>query len=153
MTIQTRQAVFETNSSSTHSLSISSGSTDILDTLPLNEQGEVVLNGGEFGWDVEDYTCADIKASYAAIYVSEWSGEKSADHKKVLDTVIKQQTGCSNVVYDFYTDWSYDAQEPSYIDHQSVEGGQLDYLFEDPEVLRQFIFNPRSVLHTDNDNY
>jgi len=76
MTIQTRQAVFETNSSSTHSLSISSSSTDLLDTLPLNEQGEVVLNGGQFGWEVEDYSDAGTKASYAAIYVSEWSGEK-----------------------------------------------------------------------------
>jgi hypothetical protein len=152
MTIQTRQAVFETNSSSTHSLSISSSSTDLLDTLPLNEQGEVVLNGGQFGWEVEDYSDAGTKASYAAIYVSEWSGEKSAEFKEVLDTVIKQQTGCSNVVYDLSTDWSH-PRETSYIDHQSVEGGQLDYLFEDPELLRQFIFNPRSVLHTDNDNY
>jgi hypothetical protein len=152
MTIQTRQAAFETNSSSTHSLSISSGSTDLLDTLPLNEQGEVVLNGGQFGWGVEDYSDAGTKASYAAIYVSDWSGEKSAEFKEVLDTVIKQQTGCSNVVYDFSTDWSH-PRETSYIDHQSVEGGQLDYLFEDPELLRQFIFNPRSVLHTDNDNY
>jgi hypothetical protein len=153
MTIQTRQAVFETNSSSTHSLSISSSSTDLLDTLPLNEQGEVVLNGGQFGWEVEDYSDAGTKASYAAIYVSDWSGKKSAEFKEVLDTVIKQQTGCSNVVYNFSTDWSSDARETSYIDHQSVEGGQLDYLFEDPELLRQFIFNPRSVLHTDNDNY
>jgi hypothetical protein len=152
MTIQTRQAVFETNSSSTHSLSISSSSTDLLDTLPLNEQGEVVLNGGQFGWEVEDYSDASTKASYAAIYVSEWSGEKSAEFKEVLDTVIKQQTGCSNVVYDLSTDWSH-PRETSYIDHQSVEGGQLDYLFEDPELLRQFIFNPRSILHTDNDNY
>jgi hypothetical protein len=152
MTIQTRQAVFETNSSSTHSLSISSSSTDLLDTLPLNEQGEVVLNGGQFGWEVEDYSDAGTKASYAAIYVSEWSGEKSAEFKEVLDTVIKQQTGCSNVVYDLSTDWSH-PRETSYIDHQSVEGGQLDYLFEDPELLRQFIFNPRSVLHTVNDNY
>jgi hypothetical protein len=153
MTIQTRQAVFETNSSSTHSLSISSGSADLLDTLPLNEQGEVVLNGGQFGWEVEDYSDAGTKASYAAIYVLAWSGEKSAKYKDVLDTVIKQQTGCTNVVYNFSTDWSNDGRETSYIDHQSVEGGELDYLFEDPEVLRQFIFNPHSVLHTDNDNY
>lgn len=153
MTTQTRQAVFETNSSSTHSLSISSGnSSDILDTLPLTEEGDVVLTGGQFGWEVEDYNCAETKASYAAIYALNWSGEKSAQHKEVLDTVIKQQTGCSNVVYDFSTDWGTDS-ETSYIDHQSVEGGQLNHLFEDPEVLRQFIFNPRSVLHTDNDNY
>ncbi len=153
MTTQIRQAVFETNSSSTHSLSISSGdSTDLLSTLPLDEEGNVVLIGGQFGWGIEDYTDADIKANYAAIYVESWAGEKSEEYREVLNSVIKQQTGCFSVVYDLNTSWE-EGKDPSYIDHQSVEGGQLDYLFEDPELLRQFIFNPRSVLHTDNDNY
>ena len=153
MTTQIRQAVFETNSSSTHSLSISSGdSTDLLSTLPLDEEGNVVLIGGEFGWEIEDYTDADIKANYAAIYVESWAGEKSEEYREVLNSVIKQQTGCLSVVYDLNTSWE-EGKDSSYIDHQSVEGGQLDYLFEDPELLRQFIFNPCSVLHTDNDNY
>jgi hypothetical protein len=153
MTTQIRQSVFETNSSSTHSLSVSPcDSRDLLDTLPLNEDGNVVLAGGEFGWEIEDYTDAYSKANYAAIYVSSWAGEKSDRYHEVLDSVIQEQTGCSNVVYDFNTTWEDDC-ETSYIDHQSVEGGQLDYLFDDPELLRQFIFNPGSVLHTDNDNY
>ena len=144
-----RQSVFETNSSSTHSLSIASfRKGDLMDTIPLDDFGNVSLNGGEFGWKVEDYTDALTKANYTAIYIEQWvpSPEIKEQFKKVFVDIIKEQTGCNEVVFNFNENYSY-------IDHQSVEGGELDYLFESAETLREFIFNPRSVLHTDNDNH
>jgi hypothetical protein len=153
MTKQIRQAVFETNSSSTHSISVASGPTEgiLLDTIGVIDVDgvpTVVVPPGEFGWEVEDYNDAPTKASYAAIYARDWSGGRSEEFFDILTKVIEDQTGCDHVVYNLGDDcWG------SYIDHQSVECGELDYLFDDPEALRQFIFNRNSTLHTDNDNY
>lgn len=143
-----RQGVFETNSSSTHSISIASYSEgDLMDTLPLDEYGNVVLNGGEFGWEVEDYRDALTKANYVAIYIQQWAPSDQKDgFMKLFTGVLREQTSCNKVVFNFDGNWSY-------IDHQSVEDGQMDWLFESSETLREFIFNPKSTLHTDNDNY
>lgn len=150
--IKTRNGVFETNSSSTHSITISAiNSNDILDVLSLNEDGNVVLNGGEFGWEYENYSDAETKASYMAIYASEWSGEKREEHIEIIKSVIKDQTGCNDVIFNFSSD--YNGTNWSYIDHQSVEDRDYDYLFESPNQLKDFIFNKNSTLYTDNDNH
>ena len=148
-----RQSVFETNSSSTHSISIASFSEgDLMDTIPLDVYGNIVLEGGEFGWEIEDYSDALSKANYVAIYIEQWASPYAKEHfrKKFVD-VLREQTSCDEVVLNFSEDYS--KENWSFIDHQSVEAQQLDWLFESSETLRQFIFNPKSILHTDNDNY
>lgn len=148
-----RQSVFETNSSSTHSISVASFSEgDLMDTIPLDVYGNIVLEGGEFGWEIENYHSAIDKANYTAIYIEQWASPDVKEHfrERFVD-VLRGQTSCGEVIFDFSKD--YNAENWSYIDHQSVEDQQLDWLFESSETLRQFIFNPKSILHTDNDNY
>lgn len=60
-------------------------------------------------------------------------------------------SGCKDIIFNFSSDFNH--SNWSYIDHQSVDDNDYRYLFEDPEQLRQFIFNPNSVLITDNDNH
>ena len=43
-----RQGVFETNSSSSHSFSVHVATEGVLETLSLNKDGVLVLNGGDF---------------------------------------------------------------------------------------------------------
>ena len=152
---KTRQQVFETNSSSTHSISISKlNDNDILDVLIPDEDGNIVLHGGEFGWELETYNDAQSKASYAAIYVMQWAREDSENFKEILIDIIKEQTGCNEVIFDFSSKYNDESgKEWAYIDHQSVEDKDLHYMFEDPSKLRNFIFNKQSVLETDNDNH
>lgn len=130
--------------------------------LPLNTRGNVEIECMEFGWEVRDYTDPPSKASYAAIYVRDWtSGKNKKLFRKVLVDVIKDQTGCNEVEFDFdligtdhllcYNGLKYN-WEVGYIDHQSAEMGQLDHMFKHPKLLRRFIFNSSVVLHTDNDN-
>lgn len=139
-----RQSVFETNSSSTHSICVSE-ECELNDTIGKDDSGDITLDGGEFGWELAKYEDAKTKADYMAQYVVDWCGDRSIEFQMILVDVIKRQTGCREVVFGNL--------ESGYIDHQSVEDQQYHPLFEKPELLRKFIFSTQNVLITDNDNH
>lgn len=153
MKTQIRQAVFETNSSSSHSLTVATfAEGDILDTLYPNNEGVIVVEPDDFGWEWEDYSDPQTKLSYCAIYARDWVGDDTDKYLAILTSVIQQQVGTDVVVqYPLEKDKNGNYKS-GYIDHQSVESRDLDYLFQEPELLRQFIFNPKSTLSTGNDN-
>lgn len=143
---QIRSSVFETNSSSTHSLTVGETGSGVMATLWIDEEGKVKIGGGDFGWEQEIYHDAQTKADYLAIYARECYPDDrigSLSLWDILSSVIQTQTGCREVVYE----------SDGYIDHQSVEDNDLHGLFESPAQLREFIFNPTSYLETDNDNH
>lgn len=142
-----RIKVFETNSSSTHSISIYAASKGIYDTIAPNELGQVVLTGGQFGWEWAQYNDAATKANYAAIFAD---GDKKMTD--MLVEVVKDHTGAKEVVLAF--DTSSAGNDWSYIDHQSArsEGGDAGKAFDTPKTLKNWIFHPESYLFTGNDN-
>jgi len=141
---QVRQNVFETNSSSSHSISIEPSSDGLYDTIIPDEEGNVVLTGGEFGWEIEEHIDALTKANYCAVDQLD-----NDDRIEMLKEVIKEQTGCNDVVINFSDDWK--KANYSYIDHAS--SGTSDEAFHSKEDLRDFIFSKNSILYTDNDNH
>jgi hypothetical protein len=147
-TIQTRHNLFETNSSSTHSITIiESKLGDVLETLYPNKDNKIVIGGYDFGLSVHEYYGAEAKASYCAIYIRDWIQKKEKDKNRYLSVLIKtiqDQVGAPLEVV-------LPSENTGYIDHQSVENRDIDYLFEVPELLREFIFNPKSVLVTKGD--
>ena len=147
-----RNAVFETNSSSSHSISVSEVNSDELmdNVMVMDENDNVVVEPGEFGWEEEVYTDSVTKASYMLTYVKNYCGDKEAEFEGMLKEVIKEQTGCNDVIFNETDDKWY---KFGYIDHQSSSDNQLHWVFEDKETLRQFIFNRESILETDNDNH
>ncbi len=142
-----RHQAFETNSSSSHSISIASGNF-VVDAIHLNDDGLVEICAGEFGWGVENYFDAATKASYCLTYLKQSRG-LNVDHRfEMLREVVLKETGAKDIVYvpvgdSVISEWGY-------IDHQSNEVCQE--AFESAETLRQFIFNPESRLHICNDN-
>ncbi len=138
-----RHNVFETNSSSTHSISISHNSSGIYDTIIPDEDGVITLTGGKFGWAWESFNDPMTKASYCAV-----DRQNISSDKEMLERVIKKHTGAKKVVMDFSLDYS--SPTYSYIDHQSV--GTAAEAFASDETLKDFIFNPKSFLFTGNDN-
>ena len=131
----TRHSTFETNSSSTHSISISE-STEIYASISPDEGGSIVLSGGDFGWEWRRYTDALTKANYCAVAC------RDNEHMtEMLVSVVKEHTGAKQVIV---------AVTDAYIDHQSY--GVAHVAFQSPENLKEFIFNPKSVLFTGNDN-
>jgi hypothetical protein len=143
-----RKGVFETNSSSTHSICIESGSY-VADKIPLKD-GVCKIYPGEFGWEVEDYSDAATKASYCLVYAigSEYDKDEPVNQNlDMLKSVLKEVTGAKDVEFvlnvNGYNKWGY-------IDHQSSD--VCSEAFTSREKLKDFIFNPESILHTDNDN-
>lgn len=141
-----RHNVFETNSSSTHSLSINDDSI-LLDTIIPDEYGIVTINGGEFGWEWEKFNDAYTKASYAltgVLYVEDRETALSTLHDVIREHTLAEVV---ELVLDT-TKENYDV----YIDHQSVEDGEMNNLLFDKTRLHNFIFNKNSWLFLGNDN-
>ena len=152
-----RRGVFETNSSSSHSLTIC-GDGNLSDTCLPVVNGVVEIYPGEFGWGVEEHWDAASKASYALTYLKGGGGctPNAAEELRELDMlrrVISNRMDGREVRFvpardgDDYYAWGY-------IDHQSAKGeGNIGgEAFASEEALAAFIFNPASGVRIDNDN-
>jgi len=165
---QIRQGVFETNSSSVHSLSILNRDS-FISNYPL--QGFF----GEFGWEHNMLNSPTEKLSYVLTTIAYFAGvvnvnkkiEKdkaigmflSEGHFVFLNEAIKEHTG-----EGIYIDWDKalcsEWNPFGYIDHQSFEYGVPDALemfwSEDEETFKKnmidLIFNSKYSIITDNDN-
>lgn len=130
-----RTNCFETNSSSSHSISICDKYL-IYDTISPNSNGEIKIYGQDFGWGFDKYNDPEIKAAYALT---------DSNNVDLIVDVIKEQTGAEKVTFI----------ENGYIDHQStgtfssLVTGTLE---QKKEIIRNFIFNKNSWLFIDNDN-
>lgn len=151
---QVRQSAFETNSSSSHSITIAAGAC-VSNQLHV-EDGVCEIYTGEFGWACDDFYDAATKAAYCLTWLKTFPTAKREE--EMFIAVIKRVTGATEVrfvpAFTEETKNQSDFWQWGYIDHQSVEdhGGALGPAWESEEALESFIFNPNSRLHTDNDN-
>jgi len=138
--MQKRIGIFETNSSSTHSVSIDTG----FDYVMPESIGEIiVIEPGEFGWEQERYDDFSSRASYAYTYAKNYGRKKDLMD---LINVIESFTG-SKVEFEKNED---DFYENGYIDHQSVDEAEI--IFKNKETIKKFLFGRKSYFKTDNDN-
>lgn len=126
-----RHSVFETNSSSSHTISIAGDDKEfIIDPLYPNEYGALTIHLDEFGWEWFQYNSSEKKAAYAYL--------QGVD-VETLKSVLKEVTGAEEVFF----------VGDGYIDHDSM--GILNEYISDND-LKNFIFNKNSWLHGGNDN-
>ena len=90
-----------------------------MDTIYPDQDGRVILIGGEFGWGWFKHNDALTKANYAA--------QDAVDYD-LLSEVIKEQTGASEVIFKDMSD--------GYVDHQSYGTAPRT-----KEELKNFIFS------------
>jgi hypothetical protein len=150
---KTRTGVFETNSSSTHSIVIAEDKSFVLDLLPV-EGGVCRVYAGEFEWEERRYNDAATKASYCLTYVKHIRDLTCATaYEAVLEAVIRKETGAQVVEFIGIgmPDSEISAMDWGLIDHQSSDVCEEAFLTE--AALRAFIFNRNSTLLTDNDNH
>jgi hypothetical protein len=158
--IKVRSGVFETNSSSTHSLVLSPNFDGMIDP-PLPEStldaGVYHIFPGEFGWEEEEYFDIASKASYLYVDAMQYADstvepndvavQNENIHLKMIADAFKLHAG---VPVEFHKEnGSYPF---GYIDHQSV-GICSDVWSEGVNGVIRFIFSNNSSFTTDNDNH
>ena len=149
-----RKGVFETNSSSTHSITVESNTG--FTSISPNNDGEIVIKAsGEYGWAQETYKDPVDKLDYITIYARDWCGESSEQFLSQIKNCVEEHTGAT-VKFEYETErsWNGNDHNSGYIDHQSVEMSDYHHLFlDDGKLLKDFIFGIGSELETDNDNH
>jgi hypothetical protein len=148
-----RKSVFETNSSSMHSLVMIG--KDRMGTYNFGES--VTVKSNEYGWSGDDLTSPLEKLSYIVtmIQYKDSSGDiAESKYFKWLTEIFKDYTG-SELVYQPYdeTDKYY---KDGYIDHQSTD--MLDGQWSDNEEefknnMKDIVFNDKYFIIIDNDNH
>jgi len=159
---QIRRSVFETNSSSTHSITIRHRGL-AQNYMPIGTDGYIHTQLGEYGWEIVNYTEQGDKLSYLVTMLAEKNGMETwyrsrkslQENVKELMTTkdfkrVSQEIGkyakCNGVIID---------TSDGYIDHQSHEDYRTfqDFLDDYGTDIVEFIFGRGNIVHTDNDNH
>ena len=131
-----RKNVFETNSSSTHSLCITSN--NLLD----EKQNFVLFQLGEFGWEHDKLSSVEEKASYL------YTGIMYNNLDERLLPKLKEILDKNEIKYEFESDDS----DFYYIDHAEELDDFLKDICNDENKLMRFLFSSESFILTGNDN-
>lgn len=133
---QIRRNVFETNSSSTHSICVTKN--DILD----DKMNNLYFRLDEFGWEHSRLRYVGEKASY--LYTGIVCNGRMDLLKKVKKVLDK-----NNIEYEFE-----DPEEAGYfyIDHGSNLTNFLNDICNNEDKLMRYLFSSESFIITSNDN-
>jgi len=134
---QIRKGVFETNSSSTHSICIA------VET-ELNYPKSLHFRTGEFGWEQGSLRSVYAKASY--LYTGLLDNGRIDDFKAIVDTLK------SKGIEVTYEDPESDGFRSGYIDHACELHEFLDAICSDETTLLNYLFSDLSFILTSNDN-
>mgnify|MGYP006921358735 CR=1 FL=1 len=136
MKAQKRIGVFETNSSSTHSICIPKEDTEM--ELPK----QLHLGLGEFGWECDTLDSIAEKASY--LYTGLTCNQRYEDIVSIIEILQGKGIG---VTSEKESDTKY-----FYVDHSNEMQEFLDAVCSDEDKLLRFLFSPMAFIITGNDN-
>lgn len=129
-----RKGVFETNSSSTHSICVpKQGKLEI--------PKSIAFDLGEFGWEEDVLDIVPERASY--LYTAFCYNDRLSDFEKIVR--ILEDKGISVFVEPY-------SKNDCYIDHGSQLNGFLDNICANENLLMQYLFSSESYIQTGNDN-
>lgn len=136
-----RTNIFETNSSSTHTISISRN----FDATKYQFPKTLVFQGGEFGWEVEIYDDVDSRCRYLyTALCSIYEGNELEAKKKHIEEVLqKYGVVAAFAKFEYYDD--------GYIDHYNGTIELINYVFENENNLLNYLFGD-TFIYTYNDN-
>jgi len=146
---QIRKSVFETNSSSIHSIIISND-------FPTKSEIPSVLHfcRDEFGWEWAIYNNCAKKANYLYECLIDLYYDWKDGSKTKLEQVcnqIKDALSMYGIECDF-EEVTAKNWDDGYVDHGEENKELVEYLLSDPKNLIRFLFNYDSCISTGNDN-
>ena len=137
---QIRSSVFETNSSSTHSIAISKA--------PVVIGKSIHFGIGEFGWENDTANTADYL--YTAILEQDDRLDLLDKLKEILDKYsIEYQF--EEPIWNRYSDSNYTWLAYGYIDHSNEARELIFALLDNEDLLMRYLFGD-STVYTGNDN-
>lgn len=138
-----RDRVFETNSSSTHCITVSS-SNDWKCSLPITIRPAWY---GEFGWEWETWDSVEEKLAYMIRCLIAYDYTKET----LQDKIKPIQERLHNLGIDFelptYEEWS-----DGYVDHEDWYQEEMEDIYNDEVQLLRFLLSNNSYIEGGNDN-
>lgn len=164
--VQIRRGVFETNSSSTHSITAMKKVPREPSDLVIGDDGYIHAKLGGYGWEFRTLATQEEKLSYLLTMAWEKSTEKDyyyrdperceraisrfmeSDEYIRISKKIAEYTGCYGILLD------NTAEDDAYIDHQSEENylNISNFLYTNNTTILDFVFSPGVTVRTGNDN-
>ena len=165
MKIQIRRGVFETNSSSVHTLTITKNSNN------LKFPKKLIFDSGDYGWEHSCLNTPEEKASYLwetiKCILPDDENKNLVEYNKALDSITKilKSVGVKAVFkynnpkykeskyggyYKFYNKEGY--EDDGYIDHAYELITFVKEVCFDKDKLLGFLFSESSYIETGNDN-
>ena len=149
---QVRKNIFETNSSSTHSIVVGNNGEDIYAGLPR----KLEFHGDEFGWEHRLYTDTQTKADYlfTSLIYTDTPMEYVERIKSILakwnietefDEIEEKRYESGYVCYEVKDKYCY-------VDHGTENKDLVKELCEDEAKLMNYLFSDGSYVETSNDN-
>ena len=163
MKTQIRQGVFETNSSSTHAISVTTFYPEDWNvSYKVPEKVHFALDQ-EFGWEIETYDDTDTKAAYLWLIICDMHSDiKELDNLKTVRAHIEDvltNAGVKEVTFDmgsYKESWRNDGSMyldyPGYIDHCYLAHDFAKVLLEHDDMLLAYLLDSDSCVATGNDN-
>jgi len=160
MKLNIRKSVFETNSSSMHSLAVIGAdrmSQSNFHVTNIDGVEKILVQSDEYGWSGDDLTTPLEKLSYIATMIQyKDSSNEIADSKyfQWLSDMVKDYTGygLSYVPYLEGDKWNVDG----YIDHQSNDTLDNHWSTNEGDFksnMKDVVFNDKYFIVIDNDNH
>lgn len=147
--VNIRKGVFETNSSSMHSVCISKNNN-------YEFPSYVYFTLGEFGWESCTYWGYDKLASYLYTAIVDYYGYKNLDEIEDYKNYIYETLGKYNVDCEFedivWRGDDYKWLDNGYIDHVGELCDFLNDIRKSERKLIRFLFSPDSFILSGNDN-
>lgn len=151
-----RSKVFETNSSSSHSLTCSKDVLTQSELIPKKYavDGRLPITLRDYGWEYYRYYLFMNKVSYLATQLFNGQDEEFVRNYDVRESINRGSDALAmlhRAVYNLTGCEVYYPQETGFsIDHESVGNGSE--LYRDIKVLEEFLINEASYIETGNDN-
>lgn len=140
---QIRNGVFETNSSSVHSICIQK---DKNITLP----NSIYFHTGEYGWE---FDCVDTASYLYTAILSTYDKDEAEEKIKQIKTVLDKHS----ISYDFEESAYHNSEYGSwlnngYVDHGYEAADFVNAVLNDEDLLLRCLFGTDSCVYTGNDN-
>lgn len=154
--VNIRRGVFETNSSSSHSVTLRNGGESDTRFFHVDDENRVVVTPDEYGWGYEVLTEPDQKLSYLVTMVME---RLSSDHSVIDDELLHEDEDFKKILECIaaYTDYKdvvlVDPPYCFYIDHQSYYDKLDEFLSDWGVTMNQLLFDTGVSIIIDNDNH